>query len=107
MTSPRKYSAKITRILNIFILIIFVLLGLITYKNKEPEKAEYLVNRVIDGDTIEVIKNNNKEEVRLLGIDAPEMNDKKKIMVCFARKSKNNLELKIKNKEVVLESDPS
>jgi micrococcal nuclease len=123
MTSPKKYSAKVSRVLNIFILITFVSLSLITYKNtpvffqdnnkivlnknKEPEKTKYLVSRVIDGDSIEVIIDNEKEDVRLLGIDAPEMNDKKKIMVCFAHKSKNNLELKIKNKEVVLESDPS
>ena len=39
--------------------------------------GEYQVNRVIDGDTIEVKKGTIKLTVRLVGIDAPEVSHKK------------------------------
>jgi endonuclease YncB( thermonuclease family) len=39
--------------------------------------GEYQVSRVIDGDTIEVRKGAIKLTVRLVGIDAPEVSNKK------------------------------
>jgi endonuclease YncB( thermonuclease family) len=41
------------------------------------QAGEYQVNRVIDGDTIEVKKGSVKLTVRLVGIDAPEVSHKK------------------------------
>lgn len=41
------------------------------------QAGEYQVNRVIDGDPIEVMKGAVKLTVRLVGIDAPEVSHKK------------------------------
>jgi endonuclease YncB( thermonuclease family) len=43
----------------------------------QTQAGEYQVNRVIDGDTIEVKKGAVKLTVRLVGIDAPEASHKK------------------------------
>lgn len=38
------------------------------------DQRQFMVSRVLDGDTIEVAQGKEKSRVRLLGIDAPEMN---------------------------------
>ncbi len=70
-----------------------------------PEEDLYLVNRVIDGDTIEVIKDNETFKVRYSGIDAPELDSKNKQTKCRAEKAKEANEGLIKNKKVMLEED--
>lgn len=55
------------------------------------------VERVIDGDTF---LSSDGKRVRLIGIDAPELNDE------FGRKSKEHLETLILGKEIQLKSDP-
>jgi micrococcal nuclease len=35
-------------------------------------ETTYLVTRIIDGDTVEILYNSEKEKVRLIGIDTPE-----------------------------------
>ncbi len=68
-------------------------------KNNE----EVRVIRIIDGDTIEVQRDNKKEIVRLIGIDAPEMNKYQ----CFSEESKVKAEEILVNKNVQLETDLS
>lgn len=90
-------------------LVIFLFLAI---KLGKTEKAElvYLENndnfvelvRVIDGDTIEVKIGEKLESVRLIGIDAPEMDDETKEK---AIESKQYLENLLKKQKVYLEKD--
>lgn len=70
---------------------------------EESEWPELI--RVIDGDTIEVRINNKTESVRLIGIDAIEMDEKDKKEM--ATKSKKKLEEILEGKEFRLEKDES
>lgn len=45
------------------------------------------VEKVVDGDTIEVTHAGRKEKVRLLGIDTPETKDPRKPVQCFGREA--------------------
>lgn len=47
--------------------------------------------RIIDGDTIEVEIDGEKEKVRLIGINAAELNDDRELNRCFAEQSKQEL----------------
>jgi len=90
-------------------LVIFLFLAI---KLGKLEKAEfvYLENnnnfvelvRVVDGDTIEVKMGDKVESVRLIGIDAPEMDEKTKEK---AIESKQYLESLLKNQKIYLEGD--
>jgi len=70
-----------------------------------PEEDVYLVSKVIDGDTIEVIKDNETFKVRYSGIDTPELDSKNKETKCLAEKAKEANENLINNKKVKLEKD--
>ena len=90
-------------------LVIFLFLAI---KLGKLEKAEfvYLENnnnfvelvRVVDGDTIEVKMGDKVESVRLIGIDAPEMDEKTKEK---AIASKQYLENILSNQKIYLEKD--
>ena len=60
--------------------------------------------RVIDGDTIEIKVGEKVDSVRLIGIDAPEMNEDTKEK---AIKSKQYLESLLHNQKIFLEKDES
>lgn len=67
-------------------------------------EEKVLVNRIIDGDTIEV---SSGKKVRYIGIDTPETVDPRKAVQCFGKEAKeanNNLVL---NKVVILKKDVS
>ena len=69
-----------------------------------PKDGDYkaaFVNRIIDGDTIEVTINNEKYAVRYIGIDTPEIGE-----IGFDEAAKTNSEL-VLNKTVVLIRDVS
>lgn len=59
---------------------------------RSPSSAEFLVTRVIDGDTIQL---ENGEKVRYIGINTPETVDPRRPVQCFGR------EASAKNKELV------
>ncbi len=71
-----------------------------TYKDKNNDLVELV--RVIDGDTIEVRLGEKIESVRLIGIDAPEMDEVQKEK---AIESKQYLENLLKNQKIFLEKD--
>lgn len=64
-----------------------------------------VVSSVYDGDTIYVMVNRKRYKIRLIGIDAPEINDKRVSTKCLAKESKKYLEKFIKGKSIVLKSD--
>jgi endonuclease YncB( thermonuclease family) len=64
-----------------------------------PARGIFLVEKVIDGDTIEIEIDEKKERVRLLCIDAPELSKNDP----FAEEAKAYLEDNIEGKEVIIE----
>jgi micrococcal nuclease len=67
--------------------------------------AQYLVKRVIDGDTFVVFHDGTKITIRLVGIDAPELSNKKrKNGQPFSRQSTQNLAGLVLNKVVDVKS---
>lgn len=72
------------------------------YQDNQNNLVELV--RVIDGDTIEVKIEEKIESVRLIGIDAPEMNEYTKEK---AIKSKQYLESLLHNQKIFLEKDES
>lgn len=75
----------------------------------------FSVARVIDGDTIVVNINGStsspqagaETHIRLIGINSPELNDKRAQVACFAKKAKDEAEKLLGGKTVHLEKDPT
>jgi micrococcal nuclease len=63
------------------------------------------VNRVVDGDTIEVILAGKKEKVRLIGIDAPETVDPRRPVGCYGVEASKEMTSLVANKNVTLKTD--
>ncbi len=69
------------------------------------DSQAYYVERVIDGDTIEVSKDGAVEKVRMIGIDTPELDHPDNKVKCFANKAKNYSSSKLTNQSVFLIGD--
>ena len=67
----------------------------------------YTVLKVIDGDTIDVLINEKKEIVRLIGIDTPEVVDPRKPVQCFGEEASQKAKQLLIGEQVRLESDPT
>lgn len=76
-----------------------------TTKPKTTTRASYKVVKVVDGDTIDIMANGKKIRVRLIGIDTPEKNDKRKPVECFAYEASKKLNDLISNKRINLYND--
>jgi endonuclease YncB( thermonuclease family) len=71
---------KSKRLFIFFLVIILISIFSVIYpkltghviKSEEYTKEEAILLRVIDGDTIEVLLNNEKTSIRMLGINTPE-----------------------------------
>jgi micrococcal nuclease len=72
-----------------------------------PRSALVSVVYVIDGDTIEVLIDNKKEKVRLLGIDTAELGDLGKPVECFAQEASLQMKKLVEGKTIRLEDDVS
>lgn len=72
-----------------------------------PQSDLYTVSSVIDGDTIQVVINNKKETIRLIGIDTPETVDPRKTVQCFGKEASAKTKSLLSDKSVRLESDPT
>lgn len=67
----------------------------------------YLVSKVIDGDTIEVLIDGQKRNVRLIGINTPETVDPRRPVQCFGKEASNETKRLLEGKQVVLTKDIS
>ncbi len=110
---------KFRRLSILLFLIVFILLvsftltyfldQLIQLKPQESvlgqidQTSYYPVTRVIDGDTVEILINGQKESVRLLGIDTPEISGNPPD--CFGPEAASYLDGLLANQSVRLESD--
>lgn len=110
MIKPIKIKFPNSLITGILAAILLVLSAFINEEVISPDdvidlfpsaQSAQVVARVIDGDTIVVADENR---VRLIGIDAPEMNSD---FDCYAQKAKQRLEELVLNKKVSLEKDIS
>lgn len=96
--------------LGIFLgLIIFLFLAIKLSRTEKTDLTDQKNNndlveliRVIDGDTVEVKVGEKTESVRLIGIDAPEIEEETKIK---AIESKKYLESLLQNQKIILEKD--
>ncbi len=65
------------------------------------------VSHVVDGDTINVTMGDQKETVRLLGLDTPETHDPRKPVQCFGLAAAAHTKALLEGKDVRLEPDPT
>jgi len=74
-------------------------------KNKTDSKQYYLVTKVVDGDTIDVLVGTTTERIRLIGINTPEVVDPRKPVECFGREASAKAHELLENQKVYLEMD--
>lgn len=65
----------------------------------------YLVTRIVDGDTIEILNNSEKERIRLIGIDTPETVKPDTPVEPFGKEASDFAKSALLNKYVTLEFD--
>lgn len=102
---PRLYKKRLISAL--IALIVFLLLQILPSQKsiqKTYDNNTYIVKRVIDGDTIEL---ENKQIVRYIGVDSPELHHPKKSVECFASASAEFNRKLVEGKTVRLEKDVS
>lgn len=72
-----------------------------------PIKDPVSTHRVIDGDTLDVVDAaGNRERVRILGIDAPELGRDGRQAECYASEAKSRVSVLLRRRPVTLTVDP-
>jgi len=72
--------------------------------NVNSSRETAVVLRVVDGDTIEL---SDKRKVRYIGVNAPEMTDKRAEILCFAKMAKAENQKLVEGKTIEMEKDVS
>ncbi|MEO8084706.1 MAG: thermonuclease family protein, partial [Ardenticatenales bacterium] len=72
-----------------------------------PDAALLRVVRVVDGDTIDVLRAGRAERVRLIGIDTPETADPRTVVQCFGREAAARAGAMLAGKRVRIATDAS
>ena len=67
----------------------------------------YPVVKVVDGDTITILKDGEKVTVRLIGLDTPETLDPRKPVQCFGKEASDKAKQILSGSDVRIETDPS
>ena len=70
------------------------------------QAEEYQVQKVVDGDTIEIFRYGKTEKVRLIGVDTPETMDPRKPVQCFGKEASDNTKHLLEGQKVRIETDP-
>ena len=76
------------------------------YGRATSSSNEFKVQKVVDGDTIEILKHGRTEKVRLIGVDTPETLDPRKPVQCFGKEASNNTKHILEGQVVRIETDP-
>ncbi len=116
-------SLKKVALISIFILgLSLIILGLIPSQKTEPrfnrgdpkvlaaafpDSEQVLVERVVDGDTIEVLSNGGKKTVRYIGVNTPETVDPKRPKECFGEEASSENKQLLAGKTVFMTKDKS
>ena len=85
------------------VILIWRMLALITEAQYEPRSA--VVERVIDGNTIEVRVDGQTHTVRLIGVDTPETKHPTQTVKCFGREASAFTQAAFEGKAVALVRD--
>ena len=78
-----------------------------TTKTSTTTESLFMVFRVVDGDTIEVMRGGVKEKVRLIGINTPETVDPRRKVECFGKEASAHAKEILTGQKVSLVSDDS
>lgn len=78
-----------------------------TTKTSTTTESLFVVSRVVDGDTIEVTRDEIKEKVRLIGINTPETVDPRRKVECFGKEASAHAKEILMGQKVRLVSDDS
>lgn len=102
-----KYRKVLPHIFFAILIGVFVLLSQSFPKDNQASSVREAakVLKVVDGDTIKILINNKEETVRLIGIDAPEMEDENKSAQCFGKEASAKAKKILIGKSITLESD--
>ena len=99
---------------SLIVAIVVVLAGLVLASPAEayptmPQgiQGPYTVIKVVDGDTIWVDNNGQRQKIRLIGLDTPESVDPRKPVQCFALEASAQAKTILGGQSVYLETDPS
>ena len=76
-------------------------------ENKTPDYIFYDVVRVVDGDTLKILKDGEEVTLRLIGINTPETVDPRTTVQCFGYEASDKGKELLSGKRVRLEADPS
>ncbi len=118
MLLPKKIQK---RLLTAFIMLLLLGLGAISEHqgwnipsksainkiSQAPINGAYRVVAFDDGDTIIVDMDGNKETIRFIGVDTPEVKDPRKPVQCFGKLASEFTKQLIGNNPVRLEADPT
>jgi len=74
---------------------------------QKNETGSYLVTTFVDGDTLTIDINGNKEQIRLIGVDTPETRDPRVPVQCYGKAASEFTKDLISTNLVRLESDPT
>lgn len=85
--------------------LVLLLFLLFIISNITQAKEPVYVSRVVDGDTIEVINNEAKYKVRLIGIDTPETKHPKKGIEYYRQEASDFTKNALEGRTVYLEFD--
>ncbi len=72
----------------------------------DSQERVFRVDRVIDGDTIDVIVGDVTERIRFIGIDTPETVDDRKKVQCYGPEASARMKQLLSGKSVALETKP-
>jgi micrococcal nuclease len=72
---------------------------------KTLDMIDYKVTKVVDGDTVDVEKNNESYRVRLIGINSPESVDPRREVECFGKEASEYMNDLALGEKVNLETD--
>ncbi len=104
-----KFSKKTKRIL--VSLLILTTSTLLSYIKSDvfniTEDGQYVVSKVIDGDTLKVKKNGEEKTIRLLGINTPETVDPRRPVECFGKEASDYMKNIASDQVVRIELDPT
>ena len=70
-------------------------------------QGPFTVTKVVDGDTIWVDNNGQRLNIRMIGVDTPEMVDPRKPVQCFGLEASAQAKTILGGQSVYLENDPS
>lgn len=80
--------------------------SLYSYTFKRPNAKLYIVTSIIDGDTIEILYQGERKQVRFLGVDTPEVTTDHTQEQCYAYEAALFTFQALRRRQVALDIDP-